>query len=191
MGQLKLQSEQRLVCKSIQPEVKCLALGLLDKNFSRWQQFLFFDFFFFQKIGFVTFVVSLIVPHLSFLWCLGRAVLHDSGISMSIFTYIFDILCKLSPMKTICMKCQTLFFFYFFIYLFLFWGWGGGGIEGKGVCLRAEDNINLSAKFALCGFSQWSFEKGLTGSSPMGHIKWNSVFKHAQKMQIRSFCICT
>ena len=31
-------------------------------------------------VSYVVFVLSF-VPHLSFLWCLGRAVLHDSGIS--------------------------------------------------------------------------------------------------------------
>ena len=31
-------------------------------------------------ISYVTFVVSLFVPHRSFLWCLGRAVFRDWGI---------------------------------------------------------------------------------------------------------------
>ena len=32
-------------------------------------------------VSYVAFVLSLFVPHLAFVWCLGRAVLHDSAIS--------------------------------------------------------------------------------------------------------------
>ena len=39
-------------------------------------------------LSYLTFVWSLLVPHLSFCWCLGRAVLCDCGFFLSIYTYI-------------------------------------------------------------------------------------------------------
>ena len=45
----------------------------------------------------MSFVLSLFVPHLSFFWCLGTAVLRDLGLFIGIFTYIFytDLVYKL------------------------------------------------------------------------------------------------
>ena len=38
---------------------------------------------------YVTFVLSLFVPHLSFSWCVGKALLHNYGNFLGIFSYIF------------------------------------------------------------------------------------------------------
>ena len=42
-------------------------------------------------ISFVAFVLSLSVPHFSFLWCLGKAIFLDSGISWesSLISFIY------------------------------------------------------------------------------------------------------
>ena len=40
-------------------------------------------------VSYVAFVLSLVVPYLSFFWCLGRAVLHDCGSLLGIIPYIF------------------------------------------------------------------------------------------------------
>ena len=40
-------------------------------------------------ISYVAFVLSLFVPYVSFLWCLGEAVLRDCGISAK-----FSLLCR-------------------------------------------------------------------------------------------------
>ena len=58
------------------------------------------QFFFASVISYVTFVLSLFVPDLSFFWCLWKVVLHDCGISwvcshisvwyfLGMFIYIF------------------------------------------------------------------------------------------------------
>ena len=38
------------------------------------------QFFFVRRVSYVAFVLSLFVPHLSFFWCLRKAVLRDCGI---------------------------------------------------------------------------------------------------------------
>ena len=42
-------------------------------------------------VSYVVFVLSLFVPHLSFLWCHGRAVLRDCGMFPGIFAYISQL----------------------------------------------------------------------------------------------------
>ena len=49
-------------------------------------------------VSYVAFVLSLFVPHLFFFWCLGMAVLPDSGISW-VSTYIFAFT------RFLCMRC--------------------------------------------------------------------------------------
>ena len=53
---------------------------------------------------------------------------------ISFLKAIFDISGKLSPLETVCMKCQICFFFFFFFFFLFFFFlfcfvffWGGGG----------------------------------------------------------------
>ena len=48
--------------------------------------------------SYVAFVLSLFVPHLSFFWCLGKAVLGDCGISRvsSLEFMLFSFVTKMS-----------------------------------------------------------------------------------------------
>ena len=61
-------------------------------------------------VSYVAFVLSLFVPHLSFLGGIGRAVLHDCGISL-IFSLIFLNDTKIFRDAKISIKVTIFFYF--------------------------------------------------------------------------------
>ena len=68
---------------------------MIDHNDLRVLMSPLLQFFFVHTslVLYVTFVLSLFVPHLSFFWCLGKVVLRDSAISwVSSHIHLIEVL---------------------------------------------------------------------------------------------------
>ena len=68
-------------------------------------------------VSYVVFVLSFFVPHLTFFWCLGKAVFRDCGISwVSSLIFLLNGIHFIGLIK----ETGTLFFFFFFFFFLLF-----------------------------------------------------------------------
>ena len=116
-------------------------IRIKGKTDFRPQYFFFFFFFFFclsfqggcsvavpfvcaSVVSYVVFVLSFFVPHLTFFWCLGKAVFRDCGISwVSSLIFLLNGIHFIGLIKetgTLFCCCCFFFVFVFFVCFFFF-----------------------------------------------------------------------